>query len=710
MRRGDQSTIAGVEQAAKAWRTHIFDPLKERAIKTGLLPEDVSVTTAASYFSRMWSKPALEARELQFRKIIHNWLSNEITKAEKQEATRLAKAKTPHQARGQFEFLGEADRNSYIDTIVSDIWGKLTGRNHNEAFDPFFVVSKRGPLKERTFHIPDHLVEEFLEHDVELVGRRYARLMSADIELTERFGSPDMRATLENITHHYEELRQKLYQDKTVDEKNLAKQIKKLNTHERADLRDLQAVRDLLHGAYKVDSQNTNWARITQAAGTFNYMRTLGGVTISSLSDVVRPMMVHGLSSYMRDGLLPLIRRSKGLKMAREEAKTAGAISETILASRMATLAELTDPYAHGSPFERFLNNAASGFSRMTGILHWNDFQKSLSATITQNRILKNAERAVKKGFDGLPDQEKAYMGFLGLGRERAETLGQMFMTHGETVDGVRIAQSEKWGSDALGDVMRRLYRAAINKDVDSIIVTKGVGDVPLFMNTPTGRLLGQFKSFALASNQRVLIRGLQEDKARFIGGLVGMSAIGAFIYALKQMESGRDVSDNPGTWIAEGLDRSVIFSVAFEINNVFEKFGGFGAYQGLASAFQGKDQSQPASRYGVRSNVGSLLGPSFGGLTDAATLLGLPWRDGTPGDMDALRRLTPFASLPHFRWFIDGMVTPGLKKASNNLRSIRAHQLFSPHSVLKQETSDDSFSNTGTVRTLSWQWCNQRF
>jgi hypothetical protein len=194
-------------------------------------------------------------------------------------------------------------------------------------------------------------------------------------------------------------------------------------------------------------------------------------------------------------------------------------------------------------------------------------------------------------------------------------------------------------------------------------------------VSTPTGKMLLQFKSFAIASNQRVLIRGLQEDTTRFVGVVVGMTAIGAFIYALKQIESGRPISDNPGTWIAEGLDRSGIFSVAFEINNALEKIGAPGLYTGAAAMFPDASQAQPASRYAVRSKFGSFLGPSFGGATDTVGLMALGfenmWRAGTgdeavlgEGDIAAMRRLTPFASLPYFRWLIDGMIVPEMKEA----------------------------------------------
>lgn len=127
-----------------------------------------------------------------------------------------------------------------------------------------------------------------------------------------------------------------------------------------------------------------------------------------------------------------------------------------ILANRLATLAEINDPYSLSSPFEKFLENSSVGFSKMTGILHWNDFQKSIASVMTQNRILENAEKAAVKGFDSLPKREQAYMGFLGLNEARTEELGKMFATYGDNLEGVRVANTEKWGDE--GEVLKRAY------------------------------------------------------------------------------------------------------------------------------------------------------------------------------------------------------------------------------------------------------------
>ncbi|SOC92471.1 hypothetical protein SAMN05216358_2622 [Rhizobium sp. AN5] len=737
MRRGDKSDIPGVSEAATAWRNSVVEPLKKRAIETGLLPADVEVATAESYFTRMWNRPVIEANEREFKDILRNYFDGQVSAAMQREAANSEKAISSlesvradlntgianrqagiaklaqgvaqyipdemlqsveagfqriaggiardmdavdlgkvakverqisdYNSRGQFEFLDDADRADYVSGIVDDLYDMLTGRAQDGFLPPNFTVAARGPLKERTFNIPDALVEKFLEDNVDLVGRRYARVMAADTELAERFGSPDMKEAFERVRIEYAELRAQAGND--------PKAVKRLNQRERADIRDLQAVRDMLRGNYRADIQHTGWARILAGAGAFNYMRSMGGVLIGSLTDAVRPAMVHGLTSYLKDGIGPMVRGVKAAGLSKKEAQLAGAISEKILASRMASMAELTDPYAANSPFERFLENMTTGFTRMTGLLHWDDFQKTLSSRMVQNRILANAETAARSGFSSLPAKERAYMGYLGIGGQKAEDIGRLYASHGEASEGVRVANTEAWGDEPISAAARRAYRAAINKDVDSIIVTKGVGDVPLFASTPVGRAILQFKSFSIASNQRVLIRGLQEDKSRLVGGIVGMATIGAFVYALKQIEAGRELSDNPGTWAMEGLDRSGIFAIGFEANNALEKLGVPGLYVGASALFPNSSQKQPASRYATRSVVGGLLGPTYELSSDAISLAGLGIANAkgavtgdAPGmaesDVSTMRRLTPFASLPYWRWLIDGMLVPEVKEA----------------------------------------------
>src|SRR5262249_36954886 len=54
MRRGDQSLIPEVADAAAKTRAIVFDPLKQRAQGLGLLPEDVKAEGADSYLMRQY--------------------------------------------------------------------------------------------------------------------------------------------------------------------------------------------------------------------------------------------------------------------------------------------------------------------------------------------------------------------------------------------------------------------------------------------------------------------------------------------------------------------------------------------------------------------------------------------------------------------------------------------------------------------------------
>jgi hypothetical protein len=102
-------------------------------------------------------------------------------------------------------FLGEP--RELAREISDEVFNTLTGKTTDAPRPEFITVKSRGPLKERTFDIPDHLVEEFLEHDAEIVGRRYARIMGADVELARKFGSVDMVEQLQKIREDYKQLR-----------------------------------------------------------------------------------------------------------------------------------------------------------------------------------------------------------------------------------------------------------------------------------------------------------------------------------------------------------------------------------------------------------------------------------------------------------------------------------------------------------------------
>lgn len=602
MRRGDADINSGfVSKAAQAARAKISDPLLREAQSIGLLG-DVRVTTAESYLHRMWNVRRLEAEEPQFKKITRDWLRGVVASMEK----------TPD----DIAFLSDIDLDDYLDEVTDSIFRRLTGRDYVETPD-WIVPVTRGPLKERTFGIPDRLVEAFLEDDAEVVMRRYAHTMGAEIELARQFGRADMRDQFAAIADDYKALRDAAALDKSMTPSQRQKRIKQLGEAERRDVLNMTAFRDIMRGTYRAREEATNWSAATRLALAWNFMRLLGGIVVTSATDVANIQGVHGLRAVMGEGLPQLAKSVAKQSLSANEARELGAVAETVLNSRFASMAELMDPFAYGSRAERFMDNSARIFSKFTGIGAWNDLMRTMAVVMTQSRILRNANTA----FDQLGKYEKSYMGFLGIDSFMAERIAKQFKAHGQMDGRTYVPNSRLWDDQEA----RQVFAAAVHKDADRQVVMKDASDVPLWMRTNSGKLILQFKSFFLASWQKVTLNRLQERPHRFAEQLVLGTTIGMMIGYLKFVERGdleqaNALLENPGMWIAEGMDRSGIFSLLFEPSNTIEKLGlPIGIKSGLQAIAGDVRRDLDVSRYAQRNKLGAVMGPSAGLFKDVA-------------------------------------------------------------------------------------------
>lgn len=784
MRRGDQGENEFVSRAAQTYRERVFEPFKAEAIDMGLLPADVSVDTAESYFSRMWNKDRLTAQEPQFKEKVSDYYSGRIEEDYVQSATgfqslmkryaeqeadyrlppqkraklvaaleqqgealdtanafhldilaevndlrKQAAAATKEgrftdadvlklEAREKFDAGGDplktyvrerrglrqrhsrlantpaakaardsrlakiaekraaAERMFYdrweirrggegVDphapdvrpdfsqaarNIADDVFDKLTGRaagDSSSSLPEYLTPITRGPLKDRTFNIPDQLVEEFLHSNVREVAERYGRTMSAEIELTRRFGRADMRDQLQAIQDEYRALRESVGGDEA--------KLKALAADEKGAINDLQAMRDLIRGTYKVAENGSNYGRTVRGLMAFNYLRTMGGAVVANIAEIYRPAMVHGLGRYMAKGIAPLLTNISAIKLSVKEAQLAGQVTERVLQNRMMSLGEIGDPYRSGTAVERWLTNGSRVASKWNGLTYWTDGMKAISSVLSQDRIVDAVSSSKPK--------DVRLLAYLGIDGDMAQRIAKEFDTHGEVLEGVKVANTQQW-TDAQAV---RAYRTAVSKDVDSIIVTKSVGDVPLFANTPTGRLILQFRNYTFAAHQRITLRALQEDKAQFLSGMIGMAALGALGAAARSWRGGserfekfKEAASNPGYLIGEGLDLSGMFALPVELGNTAEKLSGASGFSfnpvktpflaaGRVADSNASLQGE-STRFVSRDPLGALLGPTAGLPATVARAAGAPVNIGTGGkpsdsQANAAASLIPFGS-----------------------------------------------------------------
>ena len=560
---------------------------------------------------------------------------------------------------------------------AKDVYDTITGKVQQREDIPSFITKvTTGPLKDRTFMVPDELLagRGWLVDDVREVANRYARSMAGEIELTRRFGRADMADQIALVEKEYSDMRVAVDQAKDVAGVNavlgrdkfgakadLAKAKVEANRILAADeasaLEDIRGGRDLIRGNYGVTGQfgaASNFGSITRTLMHFNYIRQMGGVLLSNITDFYRPAMVHGLGPYMRalpDAMAQAFNAgSEGLKLSLQEAKLAGLVVERVTHALQMANGDIADPFVGKTTgVERLMQKASNLASRWNLVNTFTDAQQTIASTVSQHRILEAILNPTPQDGSFVRGDPQALLRRLGVSKQTQADIARYFGSHGQVVDGIRVANTEQWlaAANATGNATEiaraenavRVYRAAVNTDVNSIVSRRGIGDAPLFANLPIGKVLTQFSGYTMGAHSRVMVRGLQESHSRLVGGLVVMTSLGALTSYFAAWRGGaerwkkyvEDTTKNPALLVGEGLDRSGFFPLLFDLSNRAERVSGAVGYQyrfnpvkSPIAAAGGSSGLGVTSTRGSESSAafGALLGPTAG-LVDSGVAAG---------------------------------------------------------------------------------------
>lgn len=644
---GDAHAVPEIAEAAKIYR-QIDDAMKRAAIEARLLPDDIAAAGDVSHLFRMYNKDKIAAYRTDFARILNDYFvskrdaSARISDAENVARQTNAKADAAAKKADEFSRLSDDEITDIVDQTIDTILGNADGRIPYDSI----VSGPRGPLKERLLRIESKKIQEFLNTDIEEVLHAQVRTMSADIELTNKFGSVDMAEQIRKIN---DEANRKIAavdgmldkEGKAATPEVKAKERARLEKARKSAVRDIEGMRDRIRGQYALPSNPDGIVlRAGRVARNLNYLRLLGGMTLSAFPDMAGIVFKHGLTSTFRDGFVPLVTNIKAVRMAGKEVKAAGTALDMILDSRAMSLAEIGDDFGRGSKFERAVKSAGTRFGVVSLMAPWNAAMKQFSGMIVMTNML-HATETIAKGAATAKQVRK--LGAAGINTDLAERIHKQFKKYGEAQDGVLLAKAGDW-DDRLA---REAFRTAVVRDVDRIIVTPGQ-DKPLWMSTELGKTIGQFKSFQLSSMQRVALSAMQQRDAETMSGIMTALGLGAFSYAAKQWVAGREVSDNPLVWAVEAIDKSGVTGWLMEVNAISEK-----ATRGRvgASAITG----EPVSRYASRNVVGAFFGPTPDAVSDIFQVSGSIFAgDTTKSDLHKIRGLLPFQNLFYVRGLLN--------------------------------------------------------
>lgn len=613
--RNPTSTDPQVIKAAESWRNNLYEPLKKEMVDADLLPADVEVSTAANYLNRLWNKDKIKSRMDEFVNVVSTWLREQD---------------------GSGQDVGNF--NSLAREIATRITGTPDGRlpydykiGENSAKGGGRGAGLAGPLKERSFNIPDALIDDFLENDIEVLGGRYLRSLATDIELVKRFDDVNMTRQIKEMSEAWNVKIQEA-------SKTSEKEARKFSKQKERDIESIAAMRNRMRGTYGMVDPDNFWVRAGRTARDLNYLRFMGGVAVSSIPDVARIVMAEGIAKTFSKGLKPLLTKTKSFKVAAEEAKKYGIGTDVLMGGRSEIIADVADYSQGGTAFERGVRSAAQSFGRVNLMDFWTAGIKQLHAVTAQTSM---ADTLTKGGY------EKRFAQ-MGISEANGKLIAKQLKEYGQKIDDVWVANTRLWDDQDLAEI----WSTGLRKESDRVIVVPGQ-EKPLFMSSELGKTILQFRSFMFSSTQRMLISGIQGQDAHFMQGVIGLVTLGMMSYAFKQWDADRPLSDDPRVWVSEGIDRSGVTGILMEMNNTVEKVSannfGLRPLLGIAT---------PASRFASRSQAEAFLGPTFGSMLSTVMTVSGGAADGdlSESDVRAIRRLLPYQNLLIFRQGIDKM------------------------------------------------------
>jgi len=563
---------------------------------------------------------------------------------------------------GTFDFAKSAR------ALASDLSYKITG-NPRRAGQIDMLPELKGPMKRRVLDIDYAEKRAFLELDTEKVAGRYMRSVGSDIEVYRAFGSVNEMTTVRAAEEDMAEI-ERMLRTREVDEEGVAitpeRRAREVRSHARIApvlLNKLQHTFDRIRGYAGMPSDPMSmWYRIGRSARNLNVPIMMGSAMVTSIPDVGRPVMTHGLMNTFGHAWKPLIAGLVNPAQREINRTTIRQLNYLNVGLEMFTQSRaqggfdfMADGFGY-TRLERGIEWLAQKTPQVALFGAWTDANKVMAGMVTMARLMTGIEDAAT-GRLTADSLELRYMAEVGITPQLAERIAAQYDAPGGStmVNGTRIATPDQWTDyEAL-----RAFGAAMHRESNRIIITPGL-ERPMWMDqTILGQVVGQFRSFTMASNSKILMSGLQSrDMAlyNFLTGTVfslAMGTVSYYIWANTAGERQRQEMLNASweTWLDQAIYRSGVLgalSIGQDIGSTIPATAPYVSFKG--GALSGRRPT---------SVLGAVTGPSYGTAeTIASVLQGLD--SPTQSTLSQARKLIPYQNVFYLRRALD-MVEEGV-------------------------------------------------
>lgn len=613
MRRGDQSADPLVTQAAGILRTEI-DALWKKAFDaklpgtSQLVPDgeggDIRVqtetTTAQSYVTRRYDLNVIRNNPEGFKRA---WMT-----AIKDQRIRNG---------------GEALEEAELYQVATDIYEKILNlRSGDEHWN--IGPSGAAMLKQRV-DVRDEFLEDFLVSDWEQLAYGYARSLAPRVRLQETFGDFSMKAQLDDIADRYGVMIRQI--DEAIDradprQKNdLVRQRSKLVKQMESDIRDIEVVRDRILNQTQEPSwmnpENRGVLSALRSMRSWNVVSSLSNILIASIPDMARLIAYNGGRKFAKAFARSVFTKDiKRANLPKDHLAKMASAMERASVYRLNHLTEVEDGVVH-TAWDKYAHKAADAVMTLSGAKHWNSTMKTVVGYLASDAI----GVALNKG-------DTALLKKMGLTDDMIERAQKQAAKYATDEDGLMSLNIERWTDREIVENIE----AAVVREADTLIVTPGAGDKPLFMTTEMGRTLLQFMSFAVSATNKISMPLLQERGVRPWLEIMTSIGLGAGVYTMRQLAAGKEVTQEPEVFLAEAVDRTGLMGYSSQLLKAGAGLMGVSPLSEEAAFYQ-------------HNGLSRVMGPS-GGLIE--NLLRIPNTQTSPEQRaKAVRRLMPMQN--HF-------------------------------------------------------------
>lgn len=405
---------------------------------------------------------------------------------------------------------------------------------------------------------------------------------------------------------------------------------------------DIRAAMELLlgiygHGENIMDYKSAKFAKQFQG---WNYIRMMGYMVISSLTDPGSIVAKNGIGRFVQEGIKPIVAKLESAKHNKRLLQDMMFAMESYRGHRLKSFADQAGLVQETGLFGKTMHYLTQGFNNLSLMSYWTDMMQYITGNVSISRTL----RAIDNYMNGKAnDKEIKRVVNLGISTNEFKKIHEQWKAHGGEQEGSYHVNWGNWDTNsAEGLKALESFKLALMKDINATIITPSLGDKPLFAHTLLGSILFQFKSFAFAATNKILISGLQRRDAEFAQGLISLLVLGELSYITSRLLKNQPIDEDPSHLLYEAIDRSGILGILMEVPLTLQKTGllpGGGT-----------------SRYSSRGWLGALGGPTLGTVEDITYLLNrFKNADETPltdKDSDRVLKLWPANNI----WYVDGI------------------------------------------------------